>query len=451
MKNKCLIFLGILSCLFLTGCEDVVSYDPDLFKPDESSCWPCQMYTQAFQALSNAIESSLGLMCSNSKLLLSIGLLFWLGFKVLPWLISFSPPKFKDDFVEVIKVCFKASIVAIFLTNTQLIYDFLGKSILQPIGGLFLYLSEVVLISPSSVGVSMSSYTPSDSSLANLLGFNKLMEAISDQLSVFENSFSQAILPNGTKISMEPDKMFGKIPMQIQSIIWQIYSALWSGMGLVFQLIQSGYLMGFIAALFLGYALFALLIALPLSFVDAIVRLGMGIILLPLFMLTWVFPIKIFEGVSKKLLELTFSAFFDILFNSIYVAFLVSVLRVYVQEKIPHMFSTDFQASESSLRQSGERLTTDFLILVVLVMTIYKLAQKVDEMSGTFFDGAGKGTSIYKTMGKIKDLALVTGAALVRASMGDLSGFKKVGDKAMDMAKEGMNEMGQDQKKDDWV
>lgn len=429
-------------CLFLTGCKETISYDSDLFKPDKSSCWPCQMYTQTFYALSIAMEKSLDIMCSNAYKILSLGLMVWLIFKILPWLISFSEPKPKEDFVQILKVCFKASIVAIFLNNTQLIYDFIGGAILQPIGSLFLYLSEVVLVSPSSVGVSMSQYTPTDSSLLDMLGWNKLMGAISDKISVFENAFSQAILPNGMKITMEPDKMFGEIPMQIQSIIWQIYSALWSGMGLVFQLIQSGYFVGFVAALFIGYVLFALLICLPLSFADALIRLGMGIILLPLFMLTWVFPIKIFEGVSKKLIELTFSAFFDILFNSIYVAFLVSVMRVYVTEKIPHIFSTDYQAAEVVLRKSAEQLTSDFLVFIVLVMTVYKLVQKVDEISGTFFDGAGKGTSIYKTFDKIKNLTLATGAAVARACIGDFSGFKKVAEKGMDMVKSGMEDMG---------
>ena len=104
---------------------------------------------------------------------------------------------------------------------------------------------------------------------------------------------------------------------------------------------------------FLAFSLFALLIYLPLTFVDAFLRLGIGIILLPLFMVAWVFPIKLFEGMTKKVIQLMFAAFFDVLFNCIYVAFLLSVLQVYTDNRTNHMFSTAMQTSESGLREAG--------------------------------------------------------------------------------------------------
>jgi hypothetical protein len=230
-----------------------------------------------------------------------------------------------------------------------------------------------------------------------------------------------------------------------------IYSALWMGMGLVFQLFQSDYFAGWVSGAVLGVSLFMLLIYLPLTFVDSFVRLGMGIILFPIFAISWVFPIKLFEGMTKKVIELFFAAFFDILFNCIYVAFLISVLQVYTKEKMPHLFSSEFQSAESTMRQSGLQLTMDYLILLILIMSVYKLSHKVDDITGHFFDGAGKGTSISKALDNIKKMAMVTGVAIAKICTGNFTGIKDMVKQGGEMMKDGMDEMGQEQKKDNWV
>lgn len=444
MKIKSWIFFGMVTCLFLTGCTDIPNYNPNLFKPEKHSCWPCQMYAQTFQAISTALDGALDLMASNSKILLSLGLAFWLAFKVLPWIVSFTPPKMKEGFVEIVKVCFKAGIVSMFLTNTQYFYDIIGGWIIQPIGSIFLYLSETVLLSPSAVGVDTSLFKEGSliPDISKMLGWDSFMNGLSKVKSIFESSYSNTTLPNGKLISIpKSDPMFGALPLQIQSVIWMIYSALWSGMGLAFQLFQSDTFMGYVAGLFLMYAMFSLLIYLPLTFVDAFIRLGTGLILMPLFMVTWVFPIKLFKGVAKKVIELMFAAFFDVLFNCIYMAFLLSVLQVYTKEKMPYIFSSEFQSAESSMRQSGLELSMEFLIFIVLIMTIYKLSTRVDEITGQFFNGAGKGSSIGKALDRIKNLAFATGAAALRLCVGDVTGIKGVVKQAGEMAKDNMKEM----------
>ena len=199
MTLKRWIFFAILVCLFLTGCSETLRYDANLFKPDQSSCWPCQLYAQTFQALSNAIGGSLPLIASNSHKVLLIMMAFWLLFKVLPWVFSFNPPKFNEDFVEVIKVCFKAYIVTFFLTDIQNIYDIIGGWILQPIGDVFLYVSEIVLLSPSSVGVQTQLYSQSSflGDISSLLGWNDFYNALNSSLSNFHQAYSQTTLPNG--------------------------------------------------------------------------------------------------------------------------------------------------------------------------------------------------------------------------------------------------------------
>lgn len=457
-RKKNLIFLLIVLCLFLTGCNDLIDYDEDQFRPEEESCWPCQMYLQSFNALSAALNASLETMCSNCRILLTMGLVFFVLYKVFPWVVSLSEPKFKEEFVALLKVCFKGMIIAIILTHPNFFYDVFGKMILQPIGGIFLKVSELVVVMPSSMGVSVSQYSQSNSGyLSQLLDFagttgvTNWRDAFSDSnVSGVLDKFEGLLTKN--RIASD-DRMFGAIPMQVQSVVWQIYSALWSGMGLVYQLLQSGYFSAFIASLFLAWSLLNLLVYLPLSFVDAFFRMGMGIMLMPLFMTIWVFPIKMFSGMGRKLLQLILSGFFDILFNCIYVAFLVSVLRVYVEEKVPYIFNTDYQTAESSLRRSGLQMSTEFLVMTVLVWTIFKLFSRVGEITGKFFESAGQGNSVVKLLDNLKDLAIKTAIATARAvatSGGDLSGFKDVAQKAGSMAKEAMDDMTKDQDKDKW-
>ncbi len=464
MTCKHWIFWGIICCLFLTGCTEQIEYNPDLFKPDQASCWPCQMYMSAFHAMVNVLESSLFTISSNALKILTIALVFWLLYKVFPWVVSLSPPNFKEDFVVVIKTLFKAMCVAIFLSHPDYFYTLLGGYILQPMGDLFLKVSEFVLLSPNSLGIETSQYARSQNTfLSGLMDWGRSVSdwtssfltdsGLSDVFAQIESAFSQSRTPNGQIIRLPAsDRMFGALPMQIQNVIWQIYSALWSGMGLVFQLFQSDHFVAWLPAVALAVALFQLMVFLPLSFVDAFMRMGIGILLLPVFMVLWVLPIEMSKGVGKKALELILAAFFDILFNCIYVAFLISVLRVYVQEKLPNIFSTDYQASESSLRESGLQMGWEFIVMFVLVYTVFKLSNKVDDISGTFFDGAGKGTSVSATIEGIKNLAGTAVAAVGRACIGDFSGFKKLGSQTGQMLQQGMENMNAAQDdKDHWL
>ena len=340
--------------------------------------------------------------------------------------------------------------------------------ILQPIGDLFLKVSEFVLVSPNSMGVSTSLYNQSDSSILNGIiswmtngsgssanfdwrhAFSQ--DGVGEGLANFEKVFSRSWLPNGKALEgiNTNDRMFGALPMQIQSVIWNIYSSLWTGMGLVFQLFASGYFAGFLSGLILGGCILMLLFTIPLTFVDAFVCMGMGIILLPLFMVVWVFSLKHFEGIGSKLIQLMFSAFFDILFNCIYVTFLVLVIKVYLHEKMPDLFSSDYHTSESSLRNSGLYMTTEFLIMTMLVYTVCRLSDSVGEISGHFFDGAGQASSVKKSFYALKSFVIGGAIAALRLCVGDVTALKKLGDETKNMLGEVSNDMNAHQEKDEW-
>ena len=208
--RKRLIFWGLMLCsFFLTGCKEVIKYNPDLFKPDKGTCWPCQMYMSAFNAFSGALEGALPVICSNCFKVLTIALAFWLLYQVFPWVVSLSPPNFKKDFVLMLKVLLKAMIVALFLANPDFFYDQIGDKILQPMGTLFLKVSELILASPNSLGIETSQYAKSENTfLSGVVDFMKSVKKSSaSSLELASQYLSGSWIDKAFSFSLKPSSV----------------------------------------------------------------------------------------------------------------------------------------------------------------------------------------------------------------------------------------------------
>ena len=371
--------------LLLAGCDTDVPYNADKFKASKDNCWPCEMYMQAFKAMDGVLDNSLNIICQNSLMVLELALLFWLLFRVGRVVISFSMPDMKKEFASFITVLFKAMIVAIFLNNPTYLYDFFGGIVIQPIGDGFLSMANTVLETPSDVGVKFNYDT----------GINFLDE-IAEQWKKF--------FPGGSSAgSVSGSKMFGKLAMTVQSIVYQIYDALWSNVGLGFQLWTMKGWSAFVAGTILIGGMFWLVVMMPLSFVDAFVRIGLVIMLLPLLMVGWVFSYP--PKVVNKVLHNLFAGFFDILFSCIYITFLISTFRVYENQEMQYMFSASVQTTEGGMRTTANQFGTDFIILTMLAWAMVKLSGKIQNFSNYFFEGAEK-SSVFDAFNKLKNWAM---------------------------------------------
>ena len=172
------------------------------------------MYMQAFKAVDQVLDGSLEKISQNSLVILKLGLIFWLLFTALRLVMSLSAPDMKKEIGTFVTVLFKAMIVAVLLNNPTYIYDFFGKVVIQPLGSGFLSLANRVLETPKNLGIPFNYDTGVDwldKMLNALLGFSPVD-------------------------SVSGSKMFGKLAVTVQSIIYQIYDALWNNVGLGFQL-----------------------------------------------------------------------------------------------------------------------------------------------------------------------------------------------------------------------
>lgn len=379
-----------LFLLLLGGCRSVIPYEPRLFRADEDNCWPCKMYLQAFRAVNMLLQGdpqrgSIGILPSiseNSLAILKLGLIFWLLFKITTLLVSFSMPDMKKEMANFATMFFKAGIVAIFLNNPDFIYDFFGGIVIQPLGKIFLHLSDTVISSPSSMGIEFDNY---NNALGGIL--NQFSDLVRRLLNMGASGSPAELAEN------LDSRMFGGLTEGVMRIVFKIYNALWSGVGLGFQLWQLKGWSATIAGLFLIAGMYWLVLVMPLTFVDAFVRIGLVLILLPLLMVGWVFSFPD-KNLVKKVLHMVLAGFFDILFACIYVTFLVSLFRVYATEEMPWMFSSSVQTTEGGMRTVATNWGTDFLILLMLTWSMVKLSGKIQDFSGYFFESAGKSSVI---------------------------------------------------------
>ena len=225
----CVMFLGML---LLAGCgSNDGDYNAKEFKANPEYCWPCTMYMQAFKAVDTVLNGTLPTIATNSLIVLKIAFLFWLLFKMGMLVFSISMPDMRKQLPPILTVFFKAFVVAIFLSNSQYIYDLFGGIIIQPIGEAFLSISGMVLDSPNQVGITNITYF-TENILNDYLG--NLTSSWNNLLSQFNNSGSQ---------------MFGGLALKVQEIVFKIFSALWSGVGLGFQLLNAHKFSAFCAAL----------------------------------------------------------------------------------------------------------------------------------------------------------------------------------------------------------
>lgn len=413
--------LGVV--LLMAGCDSNVPYNTDLFIASPDNCWPCQMYMQAFKAMDGVLDNALPNICQNALSILYLALLFWLLFRVGRLVVSLSMPNMKKELASFVTVLFKAMIVAIFLHESTYLYDFFGGIVIQPIGQGFLEMANSTLTASKDLGLPTTG-----------------IPVIGDIMEWIKNHTNS----NSTSMSSQ---MFGDLAQTVYSMIYQIYSALWANVGLGFQLWTSKGLSAAIAGLILIGGMFWLVIMMPLSFIDAFVRIGLIIILLPVLMVGWVFSYP--EGIVKKVLHNLFAGFFDMLFCCIYITFLVSTFRVYENQELPRLFSAQGQTQEGAFRTSAEGFGTDFIILTMLAWAMIKLASKIQNFSNYFFEGAEK-SSIFDAFNKLKNLAMKgvrLGATIFSGPAGWAAGAAEA---TADLAKKAANgEIGGEDKKED--
>ena len=431
MKLKRILFgVMLIGFLLLQGCaERNGHYNIKEFKPNVEYCWPCIMYMQAFKAINSVLDGVFPAIAANSLIVLQMALLFYILFKVTSLLLSFSLPDMKKELFSIeedkpkgiVIVLFKAMLVATLLVYPNYIYEIFGGMIIQPIGQGFLSLSETVLASPNEVGITNITYLS-----------EQALKSIWDNLASMWSSFLGGI---------SESRMFGPLALTVQQIVFKIFAALWYGVGLGYQLFNVQGMSAFLAGALLVCGMVWLLIVIPLYFVDAFFRIGLIMLLMPLLLVGWVFSYP--KGMIKKVVHMLLAGFFDILFNCIYITFLVSTFRVYEHQKLPQIFSASLQTTESGLRRESMTFGTNFVTLLLLVWSMLILSNHVQEFTKHFFEESESSNIGANLLNKAKYLAGLCVKGVVAVATGGVGAVAAVFSKGKEKLSEAQNESSQ--------
>jgi len=280
---KILPLLIVTGSLFLTGCRPISSVDTmenlsGEYK-DMSHCWGCTIFDALFNAINDIIKVLYIEMSYGALGLLTIIFALWIAFRVGKVLFTFKEPDTKEFWTEFTRMAFAVSFCAVILMNKGTIMQFLSYTITPIFQGIIDFSVALITKSFSSIGV------------------------VTDYSSCtvpFAGDGGEEVLDDGLKESLI-------------CLIYKIGLKLEYGMFFANKLMYQGFVQFFFAIpLWIIFALMKFIF--PFVLVDGIFRIGVMLVLLPVLIAFWPFPIlrkyatagwKIFIGAMVHIMILT--------------------------------------------------------------------------------------------------------------------------------------------------
>ncbi len=373
------LLLVVLACCALSGCEGGISIEDlrMLMTPLFSNCWPCSMYKIVFDAIASVLNASYTTMSQLSLLLLGIGLLFWLAFKVTVMASSLKQPNIRDFVTSMFGTLFKGLAVAVILSSPAYTMEVLDM-IATPVLSTFIHMAKTVLFADPTIAKNFVA--------------------------------PQAISFGSTGAPL----LTGEIGYEVQDIVYRIYVALQSGMVLGFRMFIGIDLVAYIMGLVIIVAFFFLMVVFPLLFIDSFVRLGAVFIFFPLLLAAWVFPsTKKYIGEGWKML---FGAMMQILVACVYIALIINIVKSYSDA---HSLSR--QLSDPLILLGLKTASNEAIGFLALAICMMKLTDKIPAMAGYFGGDATKSEMVKAfantgrmsvAMGKMAAGGIVAGMGL---------------------------------------
>ncbi len=249
------ILLIMPSICFAEECTSCLTpYDSsEAVNSDNNICWVCGIFEHFFD-IGNRLAYVISIdLLTISKAILAIGLGIWLVFHLMPILASLKAGNPGQIFTKIGGIFFKALIVATFLTfGLGTIYDY----VITPVTGFTSAISKTVMSTNSVGNTVFDSEIKSDMIYVIAWAFKDLKYG--QRLASFMICHS--------KVRIEP--LYDYLGIEIKFVDpkrWLIGASLW----VVFSI---------------------MLVVFPFFIIDALFKLLIICMLLPLFMVAWVFP-----------------------------------------------------------------------------------------------------------------------------------------------------------------
>lgn len=355
----------ILVCIALSGCKidtgSDISTNNDYINSIRG-CWSCQVYSALFNTAGRITQKIYATSRPYALLLLGLGLFCWLIMSVLPLFLTFREPNQGKFWTRHIKIVGHASLVALILANGN-VFNEMISSFLQPIIEIFLNFALMIV----------------DESLPTRIPNN---------------------LQSGTRFVPIPG-MTASVGQKLELLIYKVSVAMNSCRILGLRLLLLGGFMPVIIGLVTTFLFFLLAITFPMFIIDGVLRFTFVMVLLPFFLVCWVFPVT--KGYFKKAWNMFMSAFAQLLICCIFVSLMVSVLEQFFEMRgYNYILSPAIQEKNPDAIHEMTTLSVTSLSFLFMVYFLYKSAENIMKIAG-FLGGAPGGSVMDKAVSCVKE------------------------------------------------
>lgn len=352
------MLMGI--CLTLCGCFSTISQDPSEWRPTIGNCWVCALYGSSFQVANEIVFSATEVMMPLARIMLGIGLLFLILFRVGSMTLFMSTKDMGKTLKETAFVFLKAGFVALLIYNGDDFLYMLRDYIIYPVGEFFLMLANAVLDCVPGSG----------QYFAGIEGLTPKMDGVVVDLT-------------GKIAPIDPDKtIFGDLGIQVQYTVSRIFVSLKTGTLLVLRMVADGGPVAWVLGLVAGWQTFSLMVIFPMAFVDGFIMLAFYTVFLPFTIVLWVFPAT--KGYLKSIVPNLLAPFVQILFGCILVVLLITLVQVYADMGLNGILRQSTQDANAWVAESAASARPPIIILVLLLISIKKIAAEIGDFTQLF-------------------------------------------------------------------
>ncbi len=413
-----ILLVGI--CLMLCACTGgTISVEASEWSPTIWNCWPCAIYGSSFEIANDVVFSATKVIVPLTRVILGMGLLFLILFRVLKMTLFMSEKDMVKTFKETGIVLMKAMFVSILIYDGDQLLYLLRDYFIYPIGEFFMLMANAVLDCVPGAG-------------QYFMGVQGLS---ADSKEIFTSSGFQTIEENKS--------IFGDLGIQVQYTVSRIFSSLRSGVWLALWQLNNPGIMSWIFGFLAGMQTFSLMVIFPLAFVDGFIMLAFYVIFFPIALVLWVFPKT--QGYLKALIPYIFGPFLQLLFGCIIVVLLVTLIQVYSDIGLNGIFRGSTQDANAWVNESVSAGRPPIFIMLMLLIALKKIAGEVGEFS-TLFGGGKVDATLFGLMDAarkaVKEAAIAAAEIAIAVATGGTSSAASVTRRlAQEAAKKAQKEM----------
>ena len=240
-------------------------------------CWTCPLVEGLYRGMSTVANSAMMTYGNKVFVLLGLGTLFFVLFRILSFFTALQPVGFWDAFSDFLKFFGRVLFAVVMLVFIQDIF----RLVINPILELSLALAT---------------------KLQELGDFSaKVTQVVSDQMTAMDTSYNSTCDTLVCKVPAEYTILSQEVCSRILRLICTFNTTLVVGMAVSLAVIVAGAtafvkgsyqpnIYAVLAGIFMGLGFLFLVIRLPALFLDAIFRITFVFVLSPIYVVLWVFP-----------------------------------------------------------------------------------------------------------------------------------------------------------------